>query len=294
MNVTMKSKSVFLICLAGILWGTSGLFVNFLSPMGFTTMQMVCMRGVVAAISMVLYVLMFHKELFKVSKGELLFSLGSGVAMFVTGAAYYGSIRASSVSTAVILMYTAPVFVMAYSVIFLGERLTKKKFVSVIFMLIGCALVSGITSGMKLNILGILLGLLSGIAYSAYNIFAKLEMRRNYNPVSSTMYCFIVMAVLTLIFANPVGLLKTAMESGTAVIPLGLGIGICTSVLPYFLYTVSLKYLPVGTASALSTIEPMAATVFSVAILGETLQISALIGIVLIICSVILLSRNKA
>ena len=290
----MKRKSIFLICLAGVLWGTSGLFVNFLAPMGFTTMQMVCMRGTVAAISMVLYVLFFNKSLFKITGKQLLFSLGSGISMFGTGAAYYAAIRASSVSTAVILMYTAPVFVMAYSVAFLGERLTKKKFLAVLFMLVGCALVSGIIGGMTLNLSGILLGLLSGVAYSAYNIFTKLQMRRNDNPVTSTMYCFLVMAILTLIFANPVELVNTGVKSGAMVLPLGIGIGICTSVLPYFLYTVSLKYLPVGTASALGTVEPMAATVFSVAILGETLQIPALIGIVLIIGSVVLLSKNES
>ncbi len=290
----MKRNSIFLICLAGVLWGTSGLFVNFLAPMGFTTMQMVCMRGTVAAISMVLYVLFFNKSLFKITGKQLLFSLGSGISMFGTGAAYYAAIRASSVSTAVILMYTAPVFVMAYSVAFLGERLTKKKFLAVLFMLVGCALVSGIIGGMTLNLSGILLGLLSGVAYSAYNIFTKLQMRRNDNPVTSTMYCFLVMAILTLIFANPVELVNTGVKSGAMVLPLGIGIGICTSVLPYFLYTVSLKYLPVGTASALGTVEPMAATVFSVAILGETLQIPALIGIVLIIGSVVLLSKNES
>lgn len=290
----MKNKSIFLICLAGILWGTSGLFVNFLAPMGFTTMQMVCMRGTVAAFCMAFYVCIFDRKLFQVTKGELLFSLGSGVAMFGTGAAYYAAIRASSVSTAVILMYTAPVFVMAFSVAFLGEKLTKNKFVAVFFMLVGCALVSGVVGGIKLNFTGVLLGLLSGVAYSAYNIFTKLQMRRNYNPVTSTMYCFIVMAILTLIFANPVDLLKTATENSFLVVPLGVGIGICTSVLPYFLYTISLKYLPVGTASALSIVEPMAATVFSVAILGENLHIPAFIGIIFIIGSVILLSRNAS
>lgn len=290
----MKQKSIFLICLAGILWGTSGLFVNFLAPMGFTTMQMVCMRGSIAAISMALYVLFFNRSLFKISGKQLLFSVGSGISMFVTGTAYYAAMRASSVSTAVILMYTAPVFVMTYSVAFLGERLTKKKFVSVLFMLIGCALVSGIVGGVAFNLTGILLGLLSGVAYSAYNIFTKLQMRRKDNPVSSTMYCFVVMAILTVIFANPVDLIKTTVEGGLTAILLGIGIGIFTSVLPYFLYTISLKYLPVGTASALGTVEPMAATVFSVAILGEKLQTPALIGIVLILGSVILLSRNES
>ena len=62
-----------------------------------------------------------------------------------------------------------------------------------------------------------------------------------------------------------------------------------TFVIPYFLYTLSLKYLPAGTASALSIVEPMAATVFGIIFLRQIPDIFAGIGIVLIILAVFLL-----
>lgn len=289
----MKKNAFVLIILAGILWGTSGIFVHFLSPMGFSSLQMACMRGCVAAICMSVYAFLSDRKLFKVCKEELLLSVGSGISMFVAGASYYASIQASSVSTAVVLMYTAPVMVMAYSVAFMGEKLTKLKTLSVVLMVIGCGLVSGIIGGMKFGFAGIALGLLAGVGYSSYNIFTKYQMRKNFNPVSSSMYCFIVMSILALIFSKPAELVSIASQNWAVSVPMIIGIGICTSVLPYFFYTVSLKSLPVGTAAALGIIEPMAATIFSVALLGEKLSVQSFMGIVLIIGSVFLLSRSE-
>ena len=77
------------------------------------------------------------------------------------------------------------------------------------------------------------------------------------------------------------------------VLPMVLGVGVVTCVLPYFLYTLSLKALPVGTASALCIIEPMAATVFSVVFFAEPLSIPSLAGIVLILGSVLLISKSE-
>ena len=39
----MKTKAFIFIIVAGILWGTSGIFVNYLAPYGFTSMQMTSM-----------------------------------------------------------------------------------------------------------------------------------------------------------------------------------------------------------------------------------------------------------
>jgi drug/metabolite transporter (DMT)-like permease len=72
-------------------------------------------------------------------------------------------------------------------------------------------------------------------------------------------------------------------------LPLALGLGICTFVFPFLLYTFALRELPAGTASALGIIEPMAATVFSVLILEEPLSLPSGIGIVLVLISVVLL-----
>ncbi len=288
----MKKQSILFIIVAGLFWGTSGLFVHALSPLGFTAPQMIVMRGLVSALAMVVYALIFNRGLFRITLQELFQFICSGFCMFLTAVSYYISMQMSSVATAVILMYTAPVLVMIFSVLFLGESMTKAKFVSVVAMLIGCCLVSGIVGGLKFHFLGVVFGLLAGVAYSSYNIFAKLQMRRKYNPVSASMYTFIFMAVFALCFGEPVTVFRLTFENPVQVLPLFIGIGLTSGVIPYFLYTLSLKSLPVGTAASLAIVEPMSATVYSILFLHEPLSLPAVIGIIMILGAVFLLSKT--
>ena len=43
----MKTKAFIYVIIAGIAWGTSGIFVNFLAPYGYTSLQMTALRGAV-------------------------------------------------------------------------------------------------------------------------------------------------------------------------------------------------------------------------------------------------------
>lgn len=289
----MNKRAFFNIILAGLLWGTSGIFVHFLAPMGYSSIQMSAMRATVSAIVIGVYALVSNKSLFKVSIKELLMFLVSGTFIFLTATLYYASMQMSSVSTAVMLMYTAPIFVLIYSVLFLGEQLNSVKILSVFGMIAGCALVSGVIGGMKFNVMGILLGLASGVSYAIYNIVTKIQMRHGSNPLSATLYNFIFMAVIALLSCNAPKMLElTAIKPMTA-IPLMIGIGIFTCITPYFLYTLAIKELPVGVASALGIIEPMAATIYSVVFFREQLGLLPACGIVLIMLSVVLLGRSK-
>ncbi len=289
----MKKSAFLYVVLAGILWGTSGIFFNLLTPFGFSPLQMTAVRGIVSAIVITIYVFFHNRKLFCVKGKELLIFAFSGIAVFLTAAFYFAAIKESSVSTAVILMYTAPIFVMTYSVAFLGEKLNVPKIISVIFVIVGCALVSGITGGMEGSFLGIALGLGAGIAYSAYNIFTKIEMMHKSDSLSATLYCFIVMGVASLFVLNPESALNITMQNPVVIIPLLIGLGICTCVLPYFLYTLALRDIPAGTASALGIIEPMSATLFSVFLFGEKLSIAAVCGIVLILIAVFMLNKSN-
>ena len=284
-------KGIFYIILAGVLWGTSGIFVNILSLYGFDALMTTALRGLIASLVMGIYIFAANKKLFKANKKELLYFISNGMAMVGTSAFYFASIRAASVSTAVILMYTAPVFVMIYSVSFLGEKLNLKKGISVVLMLIGCALVSGIVGGMKFSTWGITAGLLAGISYSTYNILTKIEMKKGYNAVSATLYSFISMTVVSFIISKPLQIFTLTSEHPLVLIPLIIALGIVTCVLPYLFYTLALKELPVGTASSLAIVEPLAATFFSFAVLGESLSIYSVAGGILILSSVYILSK---
>lgn len=288
----MKSRAFIMIIVAGILWGTSSLFVHFLAPVGFSSLQMTFSRATITVLAMGIYVFFLNKNLFRVTLKELMLLFFSGLSFFLTASCYYFSMQVTSVSTAVILMYIAPVIVMIYSVIFFGEKLTKLKVISVVSMLVGCCLVSGIIGGLKFNLLGIIVGIISGLSYSAYNIFTKIEMRCNIHPTTATFYTFLFATVISLFSANPANYVKIISLNPTIIFAL-IALGVCTCVLPYFLYTTSLKHLPVGTATALGIVEPMSATALSIIFLNEKLDLFTLSGIILILGAVFLLSRTN-
>ena len=189
-------------------------------------------------------------------------------------------------------MYTAPVFVTAFSVIFLGEKLTYFKVISIFCMLLGCAFITGIFSGVKFNTWGFVAGLLSGLSYSTYNIIAKIQMNKQSNPVSASVYCYLFMAIVAILTFDVKDIFVIANNNPVSAYPLMIGIGIFTVTLPYFLYTLGLKHVPVGTAASLGIIEPLMATIFGVMIGSDHLCFSSYCGIILILFSVILLSKK--
>ncbi|MBR5542852.1 MAG: EamA family transporter [Oscillospiraceae bacterium] len=288
----MKKSSLIYIILAGMLWGTSGLYVHFLTPYGLTSIQMTTVRGVVSAFFIVLYALLFNRKLFKINLKDGIFCFFRGLAMYLAAAFYYLAMQKTSVSTAVVLMYIAPIFVMAFSVAFLGEKLTVIKGISVIAVVVGCGFVSGIIGGLKFSVSGILLGILAGLLYGSYSIITKIQMKKNINPMTASMYGFVFMAVISCFVAQPVAIANIGVANPVSIL-LMLGCGLCTCVLPYTLYTISLKDLPAGTASSLAIIEPLAATIYSIAFLGERPDMFSYLGIAMILGAVLSLSKSK-
>ena len=289
----MKTKAFIYIIVAGILWGTSGLFVHFLSPYGFSSVQMTAVRGLVSFIGISIYALLTNKELFRFKLENFIFFIPIGTTLFATAALYYASMTMTSVSTAVVLMYMAPVYVMVFSVLFLGEKFSVLKASSLGAMLIGCCLVSGIIGGLAFNFVGIILGILSGVSYATYNIVTKIALKKGINAVTATVYSFMVMAIIAISASKPHQIVTKAIENPWPTIPLLIGLGVFTFVIPYFLYTLAMRDLPAGTAAALGIVEPMAATVFSVIFLKEKLGWLPAIGIALILIAVFALGKAE-
>lgn len=289
----MKS-SIVLIVIAGLLWGTTGLFATFFGDaVGLDAMQRTSIRTVFAAIAMATFLFFRDKKLFRISFKNLLFCIAAGTVMYFTALAYFLSIDYSSVPVAVVLMYTSPVMVMTFSVAFMGEKLTPLKGIAVAVMLIGCVLVSGLIGDNSFSLWGFIFGLLSGVLYSTYNVITKFEMQRGINPLTASTYAFITMGIVSLFFANPVETAGVLLEKPLTLLPMAVLFGVTTCTMPYLLYTISLKKLPVGTAAALAVIEPMAATLFSVIVLHTFPSVFAWVGIVLILGAVLLLAKSE-
>ena len=190
-------------------------------------------------------------------------------------------------------MYMAPVYVMVFSVLFLGEKFSVLKISSLAAMLIGCCFVSGIVGGISFNTVGIILSILAVFCYAIYNIVTKLALQKGIPPITTTVYCFIFVTVIALAISKPHQIVIKAMENPIATIPLLISLGVVTFIIPYFLYTLAMRDLPAGTAAALGIVEPMSATVFSVIFLKEELGILPAIGIALILGAVFALGKAE-
>ena len=175
----MKKSAFIYIIAAGISWGTSGIFVKLLAPHGYTSLDLTAIRGVISFIFFLTYALIRERSAFRVTPTQLLYFFLIGLSMFGTAGFYFLSLEATSISTAVVLMYTAPVYVTVYSAIFMGESFSKPKLTAIIMMFVGCCLVSGLVGGLKFDALGILFGIISGISFASYNVLTKICMQKS-------------------------------------------------------------------------------------------------------------------
>lgn len=289
----MNKKSITMIILAGILWGTSCIFVKLWEQMRLSAAEMTTLRTIAAFLCFLIFVLIFDRGALKTNIRDALLYAGSGVTLFGTAAFYYKAMQLTSVSTAVVLMYMSPVLVLGWSVAFFGERLTVKKALAVVCMLTGSALVSGIAGGACFNPKGTVMGILSAVSYGAYSIFTKIQARRGCSSVTSTVFSFFFAALASACACNFSVIGEVFTEYPSKTILLAIIHGIMTFVLPYFLYSLSMKKLPAGVAASMGVVEPLSGTLFSVALLGETLTVIPACGIVLILGAVIVLGRGN-
>ncbi len=210
--------------------------------------------------------------------------------MMLAAVFYYASMQKTSVATSVTLMYMSHIYVMLYAGMFLKEKMTPVKIISIILVVLGCAFASGIIGGMKYNLAGIIYGVLSGVCYGAYSIVTKITHSRNTNVVSSSFYSYLSMAVSATLISSPAEVFVIGSRSlSVAVIMVGLGV--CTFALPYFLYSMGMKKIPVSVASGLAVIEPLSATCYTAIFFNEALGIFNILGLVCIVASVLLLSK---
>ena len=285
----MKKTSFIYIIAAGIMWGTSGIFVKFLTPYGYSSLDLTALRGIISFIFFLTYAAIRERSAFKTNLTQLLYFLGIGLALFGTAGFYFLSMQATSISTAVVLMYTAPIYVTVFSALFLGEEFSKSKIMSLVMMFAGCCLVSGIIGGMKFDALGILFGVISGLSFASYNILTKMCMQKSISPISANLYGSAFMMIIALCFSSPKRIVASTAQEPLLLLPAVLALGLVTFVLPYLFYALGMKDLHAGTASILSTVEPLSACIFGIVLFDEKPNIFSDIGIALILFAIVLL-----
>ena len=288
----MKKIAVLFVLIAGTLWGSIGIFVRHYTALGLSSMQTVTIRMVIAAVLFALFVLIYKPKLYKIRWEDIWIFLGSGIISvgFFTYC-YFTSIELSSLSVAAVLLYTAPAFVMLFSLIFFKERMTVPKAISLVLAVLGCAMTTGVIGGqLNVTLAGFLFGLGSGICYALYSIFSRFALNRGYEPFTITLYTFILAAISSVAVTDVVPVWRT-VTADIGSIGYAVLFALVSCVLPYVFYTLGLKYIASSTASIIATVEPVVATIIGAVIFAEPLQIPfGYLGVALVFLSVVLIN----
>lgn len=282
-----------LIILAGCFWGSMGIFVRRLSAFGFSPIQIVSLRITVAALAFCLLLLFKDRSGFRIRLKDipLFLGLGFGSILFFT-VCYFSAITIMPLSTAAILLYTSPIWIMLMSVLFFREKLNRTKLLALALAFAGCVLVSGI-SGEGMTLKGLLLGLGSGIGYGLYSILGTVALRK-YSPYTVTAYTFVFAAAGSWLVCSPADMVSkfSAAADLPGLVLFCILTGLVTAVVPFLAYTLGLRTVEASKAGILATVEPLVATLVGILVFSEPLTFLSGLGIALILAAVILLNMK--
>ena len=291
-----KHLGLLFIFLSAVFWGSSGVFVNTLKNYGISGIGIVFGRAVFTVIILGLGLIIFDRKAFVIKPSDLWICAVIGIASIVFfNYCYYKTMDYAGISAAAVLMYTAPVFVMIISVLFLGEKLSLPKVLSSFVAIIGCAFVSGlIGSKTSLNAPGLIFGLCTAFGYSLYGIFSSILVKKGYKTTTITFYSFVFAAIGSAAVTGK-GLTDVCQGffSGTVPFITIVLMSLINTIIPYLLYSSGLKTVKPSTAIIIATVEPVVATIFDMTVYKKFPSLFAYIGMILIILAVLFLNLFK-
>ena len=292
---SMKKSAPVQVLIAGILWGSMGVFVRILGDYGLSSIQIASLRIIFGALIFLLILAVFDRTLLKIQWIDLGLFLGMGIgSLLLFTVCYFTTINMASLSAAAILLYTSPIWVMLMSLFCFKEKMTKRKLLALLMAFAGCVLVSGIGGDTNLSVKAVGIGLMSAIGYALYSILGTFALRK-YKPLTVTTYTFLCGSIGAFIVSKPAELAMkiTGSKSPLQLILLILMVAFLSAVLPYLFYTMGLANMRASSAAIIASVEPVVATIAGVLVFKESMTISAVIGIMLVLGAIVVLNVRK-
>ena len=276
-------RGYLLVLISAICYGLQPFFAHFAYNDGASPIGLLLARFTLAAC-----VLLFWLK----AKGIALprpriFLQSSLIGVGYAGAAlgYYSASHSTSVSLAVILMFSFPAFVTLYSILVLREPTTRTRIASMLLAITGVVLATGID--LKGDLQGILWALFAALSYGTAIIYGSHTAKPE-NPIASS-WVILLAGVITFSCAS---LFQgaTLPQTGEGWIAT-LGLAIFATIAPIATFISGSPLIGASSASTLSTLEPVVAILIAVSLIGEELSAMTMIGGAFVLIAAILLAR---
>lgn len=252
---------------ASILWSTAGFLIKLVS---WTPIPIAGVRSLIAAILILIYL---RKPKFTFSKAQII----GAIAMAATMILFVAANKMATAANAILLQFTAPIFVALLSSLILKEKVRRLDWLVIAVVLGGLSLffMDAMTTG---NLIGNLLGICSGFTLGVMII--ALRFQKDGSPIESTL----MGNIITFLIAIPF-IAKAPMPDMKSILGLVL-LGIFQLGLGYILFSNAIKYVTAVEGILLNVVEPLFNPVWVFLFIGEAPTGNALIGGIIVLTAV--------
>ncbi len=286
--MTLKFAHVFEgygeIIAAAILWSFAGIFAKMI--IGMPAQSIIFYRVTFAFVILFIFLLVSGNLKEVRLKDKKTYLILFSILQTTTMVAYFIAILEASVSVAVLLLYTAPVYVTVFSPFILKEKLSRHGIIALVLSVTGIVLIADpaklALSGLSI---GIIAGIISGITFG-FEVMTSKYISKTYTGYSQAFWSFAIAMVMLL----PFGIVPPGIVSGN--LPGLLMLAIFPTILAVSLYFNGLKKVTAANASILGLLEPLSAVILAVLFLNEKLSIPEIAGGALILAGAALVTKE--
>lgn len=280
----MKKYAFYIVFCGALLSSTSGLFVESMSD-DLAATSRAWIRMVVPVILVGMYLIYKRRNVFRSkSKTMMIGSVINSVRM----AFFFLTFMFTTMSKAVIVFYTWPLFATLLSIVVLKEQVSRKELLILIGSFGGVLVICWDQELSLANndLLGLGAGVITAFLYSCTVIFFK-QGSTEYNPAETIFYQNIVGACVFL----PFMFINTPPTPQDWV--LCLGHGSIIGVLMFLMFFFGLRHLPASRTSMITYVEVIGGLMLGYFVLEEHISLAMIIGAGIILGGSILLRTLK-
>jgi drug/metabolite transporter (DMT)-like permease len=211
---------------------------------------------------------------------------------------YFEAISRLDIGVALLIQYVAPVLVALWARFVYHEPVRRRIWAALALSILGIALLVQLWEGLTLDGLGVAAALGSAITFAVYVLSAERAVLRR-DPVSLVCYGFLLASIFWAIVqplqSFPIGRVDESVSLLGRLEDLSLPVWLLMTwmvvlgtIIPFALLAASLRHIPASRASITAMFEPVAATVFAYAWLGESLTAAQLVGALVVLAAIVL------
>ena len=282
------------ILITGVIWGFIGYFVKELSLMGASSELITFFRVFFAFIFAVIVALVLYgPKSFVLTKEQLLWCFLDGLlTQGIFNYCYSICVEKSGVAIAAVLLYTSPVFNAIISHIVFRERIGIKRNLILVLNMIGCIIAATALdfSFKTISLIGIFMGLMSGLTYGASPVLGKYA-NKNPNLFVVIAYNELFASLFVLLFLKP---FHSIQIISTKMWIYGIMYGVIITGLAYMFYYDGVKKMKeLSVVPVIASIEVVVAAFVGIMIYKEPLNLVNYIGIIIVILSIVFMSKTS-